>query len=79
MTENWLNKLFHKHKYKKITKINATFQTEHGDILDVPILLYGCAICGKRIVIRDSNLFYTATMLQRLKKWKHHEMEIEDI
>ena len=67
------------HRYKQVAYIPCEFILASGITKYVPITLYQCLSCGKRMSIRDRGDFYTKTFLKKIKLWERGQCELEDI
>lgn len=63
-------KLFCKHNFVERDTIPCTLKYEDGHIEDVPITLLECSKCGKRITLKDYDIYYNKTLLQKVKLWE---------
>ena len=67
---NWFSRFFCKHNYIVYDEIPCTFKFEDGYVSRVPIQLLVCSKCGKRIVLRDKELFYNKSVLRLVELWR---------
>ena len=73
---NIFSKLFCKHKYINIAHLPCKIELPDGEVLDVPMILFECVKCGKRIVIKENKSDYTPQLLAEIKMWEKHELEL---
>lgn len=76
---NILTKLFCKHKYKLIISLPCTFKCDDDTVLNLPIDLFECKICGKRKVIREPDCFYRGNLLKAINLWVKGQLDLEDL
>lgn len=71
----FLKQLFCKHKYSYVGDADCTFETDSGQIVEMPAFFHECKKCGKRIVLKNEDCFYTKTFLNQIKLWQKRQIE----
>ena len=74
---NFIKQLLCKHEYSFVSRWNCTFITAKNNTLSVPITFLECPKCRKRIAVKNSDCFYTKTVIEMVKLWIKHEINIK--
>ena len=71
------DKLFKKckHEYKQVGIINSTVGLD-GVIYSVPCYFYECKHCGKRRILKESDIHYSYAFLETMKMWEKRQYKI---
>ena len=71
-----LKQLFCRHNFGMLGKWDCTCKNGN-ETWKVPIYFLECPKCGKRKVVRDSDVFYNSHTLEMVKLWLKGQVTIE--
>ena len=77
LLDRLIKRLFCRHNYTILGKLDCHFTTENNTKLYLPITLYECKLCGHRKTDKDQSFFYRRELLQMIKLWEKQQLDTD--